>query len=78
MLIHRSSCVHNYATTDEVFTVERIVTVFGHKDARWFLVKWQGYADPEWEREVRTPAYARQVSRCDQIVLGDIGTTVHT
>ena len=39
MLIHRSSCVHNYATTDEVFTVERIVNVFGHKDARWFLVK---------------------------------------
>ena len=41
----------NYATTDEVFTVEKIVGVFGHKDARWFLVKWQGYEDPEWELE---------------------------
>ena len=51
MLIHRASCMLNYATTDEVFTVEKIVGVFGHKDGRWFLVKWQGYEDPEWERE---------------------------
>ena len=53
ILIHRASCVHNYATTDEVFTIEKekIVGVFGHKDDRWFLVKWEGYADPEWERE---------------------------
>ena len=51
MLIHRASCVHNYATTDEVFTIEKIVGVFGHVDARWFLVKWEGYDEPEWERE---------------------------
>ena len=51
MLIHRASCVHNYATTDEVFVIEKIVGVFGHKDARWYLVKWQGYNEPEWERE---------------------------
>ena len=51
MLIHRASCVHNYATTDEVFTIEQIVGVFGHRDARWFLVKWEGYEEPEWERE---------------------------
>ena len=23
----------------------------GHKDARWFKVKWRGYAKEEWERE---------------------------
>ena len=51
MLIHRASCVHNYATTEEVFVLEKIVGVFGHKDARWFQVKWEGYDDPEWERE---------------------------
>ena len=43
--------MHNYATTDEVFTVEKIVGVFGHKDSRFFLVKWEGYEEPEWERE---------------------------
>ena len=32
MHIHRASCVHNYVTTDEVFTFEKIVDVFGHKD----------------------------------------------
>ena len=51
MHIHRANCVHNYATTDEVFAVEKIVGVFGHKDARWFQVKWEGYDEPEWERE---------------------------
>ena len=51
MQIHRASCIHNYATTDEVFVLEKIVGVFGYKDARWYLVKWQGYDDPEWERE---------------------------
>ena len=51
MMRHRASCVHNYATTNEVFTIEKIIGVFGHKDARWFLVKWQDYEDPEWERE---------------------------
>ena len=29
MLIHRASCVHNCAATDEVFTLEEIVSVFG-------------------------------------------------
>ena len=52
VIMHIASCVHNYyATTDEVFTVENIVGVFGHKDARFFLVKWDGYEEPEWERE---------------------------
>ena len=51
MHIHRANCVHNYATTQEVFAVEKIVGVFGHKDARWFQVKWEGYEEPEWERE---------------------------
>ena len=36
---YRASCVHNYETTNEVFTLEKIIGVFGHKDARWFLVK---------------------------------------
>ena len=39
MQIHRASCVHNYNTTEEIFVLEKIVGVFGHKDARWFLVK---------------------------------------
>ena len=51
MLIHRQSCVHQYNTTDEVFTVEDIVGVFGRIEARWMLVKWEGYEQPEWERE---------------------------
>ena len=51
MQIHRANCIHNYATTDEVFVLEKIVGVFGFKDARWYLVKWKGYDDPEWERE---------------------------
>lgn len=49
--IHRTSCAYNYNTTEEVFVVEDIVGVFGDVDARWFLVKWEGYEDPEWERE---------------------------
>ena len=40
MHIHRASCVHNYGTTDEVYVVEKIVGVFGYKDARWYQVKW--------------------------------------
>ena len=32
MLIHRASCMLNYATSDEVFAVKEIVGVFGHKD----------------------------------------------
>ena len=41
MLIHRSRCIFNYNTTDEVYTLEKITAVFGHKDARWFKVKWK-------------------------------------
>ena len=51
MRIHRSNCPHNYDTTGEVFELEKVVGVFGHKDARWFKVKWSGYDEPEWERE---------------------------
>ena len=43
MLLHRESCVHQYNTTDEVFVVEKIVGAFGWVDARWLLVKWEGY-----------------------------------
>ena len=31
--------------------IEKIVGVFGYKDVRWYLVKWQGYDESEWERE---------------------------
>ena len=53
MHIHRANCVHNDSTTDDVCTVENIVGVFSHKDTRFFLriVKWEGYEEPEWERE---------------------------
>ena len=50
MLIHRARCMHNYDTTDEAYVVQHISSVFGHIDARWYLVKWQGYKEPEWER----------------------------
>ena len=39
MQLHRTSCVHNYNTTEEIFVLEKIAGVFGHKDVRWFLVK---------------------------------------
>ena len=51
MLIHRNNCVHQYGTTDEYFPVEKIIGVFGHKDSRWFLVKYEGCEKPEWSRE---------------------------
>ena len=51
MQIHRASCVFNYDTTDEIYEVEEIANVFGHIDNRWFLVKWKGYDEMEWERE---------------------------
>ena len=51
MLIHRNNCVHQYNTTDETYVVEDIVGVFGRIEARWMLVKWEGYPEPEWERE---------------------------
>ena len=50
MRIHRSSCCYNYDTSAEVCEVEEIVGVFGEKKARWFLVKWAGCEEPEWER----------------------------
>ena len=39
--IHRANCVH--------ITVEEIIGVFNHIDTRFFLVKWEGYNEPEWE-----------------------------
>ena len=50
MQIHRANCPHNYGTTEKTYEVERIVGVFGRIGARWFLVKWGGYEEPEWER----------------------------
>ena len=47
MKIHRASCVFAYAATEERFVIEEILAVFGKKEARWFLVKWEGYAEPE-------------------------------
>ena len=51
MQIHKAICVFNYDTTDEVYEIENITNVFGHIDNRWFLVKWKGYDEKEWERE---------------------------
>ena len=47
MLLHRNSCIHQYNTTEEVFTVEDIVGVFGWVENRWLLVKWEGYEEPD-------------------------------
>ena len=43
MMKHRTQCVYNYDTTEEIFKIEKIVNVFGFADSRWFLVKWVGY-----------------------------------
>ena len=51
MLIHRARCQYNYNTTDEVFVLEDIVGMFGHRHSRWFKVKWQGHEEAEWKRE---------------------------
>ena len=51
MYIHRGSCVHQYDTTDETFVVEELVGVFDWVEVRWFLVKYEGYEEPEWSRE---------------------------
>ena len=51
MLLHRNSCIHQYNTTEEVFTVEDIVGVFGWLENRWLLVKWEGYEEPDWQPE---------------------------
>ena len=50
MRIHRANCPYNYGTTDKAFEVESIVGVFGRINARWFLVKYVGYDEPEWNR----------------------------
>ena len=47
MRIHRNFCVHQYDTTNEVFVVEAIIGAFGWAEARWMLVKFEGYEDPE-------------------------------
>ena len=52
MKIHRASCVFAYAVTEERFVIEEILAVFGKKEARWFLVKWEGYAEPEYLLEL--------------------------
>ena len=51
MYIHRGACIHQYDTTEETFVVEELVDVFGWVEARWFLVKYEGYEVPEWSRE---------------------------
>jgi hypothetical protein len=51
MKIHKASCKFNYATTEESFPVEKIVAVFGKKSSRWYKVKYEGYDEPEWNRE---------------------------
>ena len=50
MYIHRVSCPYNYVTTEEAYPVDDIVGVFGRVDARWYLVKYEGYPEPEWGR----------------------------
>ena len=37
--IHRVQFAYNYDTTDEVFELEEVTTVFGHKDTHWFRMK---------------------------------------
>ena len=50
MKIHTAHCMYAYSTTEERFEVESIIGVFGSRANRWFLVKWTGYDEPEWER----------------------------
>ena len=51
MMKHRAHCIYNYGTTTEVFEIEKIVNVFGFANSRWFLVKWIGYEEPDWQPE---------------------------
>ena len=51
MRIHRASCKYGYGTTEQYFVLDEIVGVFGSRESRWYKVKWEGYAEPEWERE---------------------------
>ena len=48
--IHEAKCIYSYNATEEYFTVEKIVGVFGRLGQRWFLVKFEGYPKPEWQR----------------------------
>ena len=50
MLVHRNNCKLGYNTTEEVYELEEVLDVFGAKTNRFFLVKWKGYDEPEWER----------------------------
>ena len=50
MHIHRASCIHQYVATEERYVIEDILNVFGKVDARWYLVKFEGYEEPEWQR----------------------------
>ena len=50
MYTHRANCPYNYDTTEKAFEVEAIVGVFGRIENRWYLVKYAGYDEPEWNR----------------------------
>ena len=63
--IHQRSCVHFYDTTEKYYVVEDIIGAFGHIPNCWYLVRWEGYEEPEWER-----TRGRWVSRGDSLVLG--------
>ena len=43
MTTHRTVCIHNHVTTEEVFELEEVIVidVFGYVYARWFLIKWK-------------------------------------
>ena len=47
--IEQCTCIEQAAYTTTM--VETIVNVFNHKDTRFFLVKSEGYEEPEWESE---------------------------
>ena len=50
MKIHRTSCKYAYGTTEKRYEIDDIVGGFGRREARWFLVKFTGYEEPEWQR----------------------------
>ena len=50
MQTHRATCTFNYATTEADAPVEGIVTVYGKKSRRLFMVKW-GDGSTTWEPE---------------------------
>ena len=47
MKIHRASCKHAYTATEKRYEIDEIVGVFGRREARWFSVKFTGYAVSE-------------------------------